>query len=122
MSRSPWINELFHVSAESDPTGISLNTPGAKADAGKPQPALVLTDMSRALGAVIAVATAGAAKYSRRGWLEVPDAFARYEDAGLRHYLKRASGELRDKDSGALHLAHEAWNALAKLELFLRAE
>jgi hypothetical protein len=70
--------------------------------------------------AVSEVATFGAKKYSRGGWLKVKDAKQRYQAAGLRHTLKRNAGESIDQDSKLLHLAHEAWNALAVLELHLR--
>lgn len=112
----------LRISVERDPSGIDLSTPGAKADAGKSRPTLVLRDMANALQAVIKIATDGAAKYSDGGWLQVPRALDRYEDADLRHMLKRFAEGPTDADSGSLHLAHEAWNALAKLELALRAE
>lgn len=104
---------------ETDPSGISLSTPGAKADAGKLRPSLVLGGFAKALEAVVLVGTKGAAKYTDNGWKEVPNGFARYSDAQGRHELKRNKGETHDADSGDLHLAHEAWNALAKLQLYL---
>mgnify|MGYP000863026595 FL=1 len=111
--------ELSLVPKEADPSGISLNTPGAKADAGKLRPSLVLGGFAKALEAVVLVGTKGAAKYTDNGWKEVPNGFARYSDAQGRHELKRNKGEPHDADSGDLHLAHEAWNALAKLQLYL---
>lgn len=108
--------------AESDPTfGTDLKAPGAKADAGKLRPTLIFRDMGDALVAVIKIGTDGANKYSDGGWLVVPNGADRYEDADLRHMLKRFNGETVDSDSLGLHLAHEAWNALAKLQLFLNA-
>lgn len=107
---------------EADPTGRDPHVPGAKLDAGKLRPTLVIRDMARALEAVIKVATDGANKYTPGGWLEVPNASERYEDADLRHLLKRFKGEPVDPDSKSLHLAHNAWNALAKLELHLREQ
>lgn len=107
---------------EADPTGRDPHAPGAKLDAGKLRPTLVIRDMARALEAVIKVATDGANKYTPGGWLEVPNASERYEDADLRHMLKRFKGEAVDPDSKSLHLAHNAWNALAKLELHLREQ
>jgi hypothetical protein len=105
---------------ETDPNGIDQHAPGAKLDAGKLRPALVLDGFANALEAVIKVGTDGAAKYTDNGWKEVANGFARYSDAEGRHRLKRGKGETHDKDSGSLHLAHEAWNALAKLELYLK--
>ena len=110
------------MTQEKDPNGKSLHEPGAKADAGKIRPGLVFRSFARALWEVAEVGTYGAKKYSDDGWLSVPKASERYEDADLRHMLKRWMGEECDKDTDILHLAHQAWNALAKLELALRAK
>lgn len=91
------------MSCEFDPNGKSLHEPGAKADAGKVQ-AGVLGDFALALLAVAEVGTHGAVKYTRGGWEQVPNGAERYTDSGLSHK------------------AHAAWNALAVLELELRAE
>ena len=107
---------------EHDPSGKSLNEPGAKADAGKLRPALVFSGFADALEAVALVGTKGAAKYTPNGWLSVPNGFERYSDAQVRHELKRHKGETHDADSGDLHLAHEAWNALAKLQLYINSK
>ena len=105
---------------EADPHGLDAHAPGAKLDAGKPRAGLLL-DFGLALTAVSEVATHGAEKYTEGGWLRVPDGEARYRDAGMRHKLARATQD-RDPDSGLTHLAHEAWNILAELELRLRRE
>jgi len=102
---------------ECDPTGRDPHAPGAKLDAGKPRMGLVLGDFALALTEVAKVGTMGAAKYTDHGWLEVPDGVSRYKDALLRHLLTR---EDIDSQSGLLHDAHAAWNALAVLELRLR--
>mgnify|MGYP000060525734 CR=1 FL=1 len=104
---------------EATPDGIDQHAPGAKLDAGKLRPALVLGGFANALLAVTKVGTDGAAKYTDNGWREVANGFKRYSDAEGRHRLYREAGETHDKLSGSLHLAHEAWNALAKLELYL---
>jgi len=106
---------------ERDPHGLAPGVPGAKLDAGKPRAGLVLGDFSRALAAVVEVGTHGAAKYSDRGWLAVPDGEGRYTDALYRHLLADAMGDALDGDSCLPHLAHAAWNVLAVLELRLRA-
>lgn len=103
---------------EKDPDGLSAKTPGAKLDAGKPRPALVMRDMPRAMLAISEVATYGAEKYSESGWLQVPRGEARYGDAMLRHLIGESIEE-RDQ-SGLLHSAQVAWNAMARLELMLR--
>lgn len=107
--------------ASTDPHGFDPHAPGAKLDAGKVRVELVLAAFSRALWEVAKVGSYGAEKYSPNGWLSVPDAEARYLDAKGRHWLKNAMGERVDPDTGLDHLAHEAWNALAVLELRLRA-
>lgn len=104
---------------ETDPHGRDQHTPGAKLDLGKPRAGLVLGDFSQALTEVIKVGTFGADKYTDHGWLDVPDGEERYTDAMLRHYLYEESGEVLDPDSGLLHAAHAAWNALARLELHI---
>lgn len=106
--------------SEADPNGRLPNEPGAKLDAGKTMASL-LGDFSLALLAVAEVSTFGANKYSRGGWQFVPDGLIRYQDAKWRHLLKGCVEET-DADSGLLHAAHEAWNALAVLELKLRAQ
>lgn len=106
---------------ELDPHGMDAHTPGAKLDAGKPRPGLVLGDFARALAAVTDVGTYGAAKYTPHGWLSVPHGIERYTDAMCRHLLREATGELRDADTELLHAAHAAWNALARLDLMIRA-
>ena len=113
------ILETFHK-LESDPHGTDAHAPGAKLDAGKNRIGLVLGDFPLAIQAVCEVGTYGANKYSESGWLSVPNAPARYNDALLRHVFKEFSGERNDPDTDLPHAAHAAWNALAVLELALR--
>ena len=108
------------MAEEKDPAGIDQHQGGAKLDAGKVRPSLIIEGMARAIWAVAQVATFGAAKYTPGGWVLVANGEERYADAGYRHVLKRAMGEQVDPDSELTHLAHEAWNALAKLDLHLR--
>jgi hypothetical protein len=103
---------------ESDPTGKAANEPGAKLDAGKPDVELLL-DFGLALVEVARVSTYGAKKYSRRGWLKVEDGQRRYTSAMLRHLIAGRYKAI-DDESGLLHQAQVAWNALARLELMLR--
>ncbi len=102
------------------PCFTDLHKPGAKDDSAKVDPTLILDSMPRALMAVAEVGTFGANKYSRDGWLQVPDGQRRYAAAQDRHRFQRVSGEVHDTESKLPHLYHEAWNALAKLELYLR--
>jgi hypothetical protein len=108
------------ISKEVDPNGIDQHEPGAKVDAGKPDCSLLLL-FGRALTEVAEIGTFGAAKYTRGGWIDVPDGINRYTAALMRHLLKEQREEL-DLDSGLLHAAHAAWNALARLELICRAK
>ena len=106
---------------ETDPYGMGVHDIGAKLDAGKNRLGLVIGSFSRAIQAIGEVGTYGATKYSRNSWLYVPDGIARYTDAMYRHLMKEHEGEETDKDTEMLHAAHAAWNALARLELILRA-
>lgn len=102
-----------------EPNDPDPHEPGAKMDHGKTRLGLVLDDFADALEHVGRVGTMGAEKYSAHGFLSVPNAQERYNDAMLRHHFQFAAGEDFDSESGLLHLAHQAWNALAVLELEL---
>lgn len=115
-------DDLNHIKPfEKDPLGIGQHDPGAKLDDGKIQADELLAMFANALEEVLKVGQFGANKYSLGGWQHVPDGEKRYANAMLRHWLKRKKGEEVDPDSGLLHLAHEAWNALAVLELRMRS-
>jgi hypothetical protein len=104
---------------ELDPTGRDQHEPGAKLDAGKPRPALVLGNFSRALSAVTDVGSYGARKYTDNGWRTVPEGVERYTEAMIRHWLEECADKKYDAETNLLHAAHLAWNALARLELML---
>lgn len=105
---------------EFDPNGKAQHEPGAKLDAGKADVGLLFESFPRALLEVAKVADYGAKKYTRGGWRTVPDGQQRYKAAMGRHIL---AGEIETIDeSGLLHAAQVAWNALATLELKLRDE
>lgn len=103
---------------EKDPNGKDQHEIGAKMDDGKVK-AGVLENFSLALWEVARVGSNGSVKYTRRGWETVPNGTERYNDAKWRHLLKGVREPL-DPEWNILHLAHEAWNNLAKLELILR--
>jgi hypothetical protein len=105
------------TTTERDPNNLEPNEPGAKLDDGKIL-AGCLGDISLALKEVARVFTFGVNKYSRGGWQHVENGIQRYNDAAWRHKLE--DGGSIAPDSGLLHLAHEAWNVLAELELRLR--
>lgn len=115
-----WADHQSDELAQRVADAIDMRAPGAKADAGKVRPNLVFSGFPRALIRVAEVATFGANKYSDGGWAHVADGMERYTNAKQRHELSHACGEHYDPESGMLHLAHAAWNALAILELYLR--
>ena len=102
---------------EKDPYNIGQHEPGAKLDSEKPDASL-LGLFGMALLEVSKVGTFGAKKYTRGGWQEVPDGVNRYTAAMMRHFL--AENLESHGDEGLLHMAQVAWNALARLELYLR--
>lgn len=93
---------------------------GRKNDADKPISGTVMQDFGNALTAVSVVGTFGAKKYAKSNWLKVDRGIERYTDAMMRHFLAEPY-EAFDPDSNIIHAAHTAWNALARLELMLRA-
>lgn len=116
-------NVTEDVLRETDPNGLDLNSPGAKADAGKNRAWLFMAGFSRALEEVSKVTTIGATKYTPNGWVDVPDGQSRYMDAFARHMFKLGSGELMDDGPGGIGTYHKAqmiWNLLASFELELR--
>ena len=65
-----------------------------------------------ALEAVAEVLTRGTRKYSDNGWQTVENGERRYLAALLRHLAARERGEMTDPESGLLHAAHMAADAL----------
>lgn len=117
---------LFRPVAETE----GLHAPGAKDDGGKPDASL-LQLFPRALLEVARVGTFGASKYTRGGWLSVPDGIVRYTAAMMRHFFKEVTEGTYDSDPSCAeygfenqirHDAQVAWNALARLELQLQEE
>lgn len=108
------------MTEETDPYGLDQHAKGAKLDNGKPEPEIIQRGFARAISAVVDVGTYGAHKYTRDGWAEVPDGIRRYTNALYRHLSSEHKGECLDRDTGYMHAAHAAWNALARLELMLR--
>lgn len=76
---------------------------------------------ARAIKGVTAISDYGYKKYGTwGGWRDVPDGENRYADAKARHLIEpSASDDIYDAESGFLHAAHEAWNAMAVLEKLL---
>lgn len=110
---------------------IDQHTKGAKLDAGKIDMSL-LEFLPRSLLEVLRVMSYGQKKYTRGGFLDVPDGYNRYTAAMFRHYFEAAKGNKYDDDpwydtvegseykGKVLHDAQVAVNALFRLELLLR--
>lgn len=81
----------------------------------------VIKYFPRALMEVARVSDFGHSKYGEwGGWVNVDDAIDMYGDAKCRHMLKEAMQISTDDESELMHAAHEAWGALARLELLCR--
>lgn len=116
----------------SDPFGVSQHDSGAKLDGGKADLSL-LTLMGDALYQIALVGTMGQEKYTRGGFLDVPNGRIRYTAAMLRHLFKEDS-EKFDSDpwydtpegqkwrNRIRHDAQTAWNAVARLQITLNEE
>lgn len=92
---------------------------GKKDDNNKaPVRAGVINYFPNALLEIAKVSAFGAKKYSWGNWKFVENGKTRYGDAQMRHACL-SHIESHDKESGLLHAAHEAWCALARLEIIL---
>ena len=69
---------------------------------------------------VARVYTAGAKKYGARNWMNLEDGYERYKGAMLRHLCEVEKGNIVDSDTGCLHAAQVAWNALAMLHFKMK--
>jgi len=103
------------VNSDKDPAGLNQHESGAKLDLGKNRLGLVLNGFALSLIEVGKVGTFGANKYTDNGWKSVLNGEKRYTDALYRHLLAEATGEELDSETGLLHAAAVAWNALARL-------
>lgn len=113
------MNSKVEEYTNDDPSQISSGA--VKYDGGKaPIYRGAVSYFPRAIGAVAQISAFGASKYAWKGWESVPDGFNRYSDAMVRHLAYEGQGEVLDPNSGLLHAAHAAWNALARLELLLK--
>lgn len=92
---------------------------GRKDDSGKaPVVRGVIQYFPNALNAVAEVSAFGAKKYDWGNWRFVAEGLERYTDALGRHIASEGREDC-DQESGLLHAAHAAWNALARLEFLL---
>lgn len=109
----------------SNPNGITVydlkdDGKGKKYDSGKPMVGTLCQVFPRALMGIGACIEFGTHKYPKSdNWKLVENAFQRYQDSLMRHYLKFQIGEIEDRETKLNHLFHMAWNALAITELYL---
>mgnify|MGYP001579715297 CR=1 FL=1 len=100
-----------------------MNEQGMKYDSGKIGANMIFEYFADALWEVAKVADMGAKKYARASWKTVPNKEQRYADAKARHFLRQYMVTIDDPEydpeSEILHLAHECWNDLAKLQMKL---
>ena len=85
-------------------------------NSGKPRYDLLPPD---ALNELAEVFTKGAEKYAPRNWEKGMD-WGKCFASLLRHAFKWAKGEDRDEETGCLHMAHVAWNALVLCSYAMR--
>lgn len=95
---------------------------GKRYDDGKPPVvAGFINYFPRAIEAVAFVSKYGADKYelsfADKNWQRL--SIERLIESGPRHLIGQCKGETYDPESKLLHAAHEAWNAMAKLEKIL---
>ena len=93
---------------------------GKKYDSGKSMVGTLCRVFPRALLGIGQCIEFGTHKYpDPKNWVKVENAFTRYQDSMMRHYLKFLAGQEKDSETNLLHLKHMVWNALAVLELYL---
>ena len=66
------------------------------------------------------VYTAGAKKYGPNQWQNLEDGYQRYKGAMLRHLTELEKGNDIDEETGCMHAAQIAWNAIAMLHFKLK--
>ena len=66
---------------------------------------------------IVKVYTAGAKKYAPNNWMHLGHGYEPYKAALFRHICEFERGNWRDADTGCIHLAQVAWNAIAMLHI-----
>lgn len=101
-------------------TTQAVEAGAVKYDSGKPTILKGgLAYFPEAIALVSAVSHFGARKYAWNGWRDVPNGFDRYSEAMVRHIVAEGGEDVLDPDSRLPHVGHTAWNALARVELWL---
>lgn len=109
--------ELFPVTPiASVNQSVVADGTGLRYDAGKNRLELIPPEWEWELGRVL---TAGATKYADRNW-ERGMEWSKVVGPLRRHLNRFLRGQQRDGETGAHHLAHVAWNALALMTYDLR--
>ncbi len=108
----------FIVDIRTRPADIIDVPLGRKDDKGKMRYSLMVEGMPKGIAKIVEVLEHGAIKYDIHNWQKVENGLERYKEAFYRHVMNMDGGLFsKDKDSGLLHLAHIACNALFLLEL-----
>jgi len=105
------MQQMIDEAHSGEPAGLRYN-------AGKARYDLVPPD---ALEELVKVYTMGAEKYAPRNW-ELGLSWSACFASLMRHAWAWMRGEDRDAESGQLHMAHVAWNALTLVAFALRGD
>ena len=113
-------NPIDNISETTEKYDLTDDGKGKKYDSGKPMVGTLCRVFPRALLGIGQCIEFGTHKYpDPKNWVKVENAFNRYQDSMMRHYLKFLAGQEKDSETNLLHLKHMVWNALAILELYL---
>lgn len=111
---------IFSIDNSEPKYNLTDDGKGKKYDNGKSMVGTLCRVFPRALLGVGQCIEFGTHKYpDPKNWVKVENAFSRYQDSMMRHYLKFLAGQEKDSETKLLHLKHMVWNALAVLELYL---
>lgn len=69
---------------------------------------------------IVRVYHSGAKKYGPNRWQNLPDAYNRYKAAMFRHLMEVERGNIKDEDTGCLHMAQVVTNALFMLHVKMK--
>ena len=92
---------------------------GRKFDGGKSRYDLIPAECTAELAKIL---TFGAQKYDANNWQRLEDSESRYYAALMRHLEAHRMGEVRDPESGELHLSHVYTNACFLLWLEIQKQ
>ena len=96
---------------------------GVKDDKDKAQPYKgFIKYFPRTILAISTISVFGSKKYAWGGFSEVENGNDRYEEAQFRHKLTQCieGDDSLDSESDLPHMLHEAWCAMAKVEMYLK--